>query len=164
MVRALVEPTVHRLGYELIAVHWGGGAKGPVLRLSIDSSAGIGADDCVQVSAQVSPLLDEADPIRGHYKLEVSSPGIDRPVERLEDFHRFCGYRSKILLFEGHPRRRYTGELAGVEGEEVLVVVDGQEHRVDYDTIERAHLVLDLDEYERLAKTLDAAPPKEISE
>jgi len=160
-VRAIIEPTVRRLGYDLIAVQWAGDQKGFVLCLFIDGPGGIGADDCAQVSVHVSPLLDEADPIRGRYKLEVSSPGIDRPLERLEDFQRFDGCRSKILLFEGHPRRRYTGVLAGVDGEEVLIVVDGQEHKVDYDAIEKAHLVLDLHEYEQ---TRHAAPPKESPE
>lgn len=149
-IRDLVEPTVQRLGFDLVAVEWAGG----VLRLSLDGPEGIGADQCVAVSRRLSLLLDEADPIQGSYTLEVSSPGMERPVERLEDFRRFAGYRVKVRLLPGHPRRRYTGTIKGAEGEEVVLEVDGEEHRVDHESIERAHLDLDLDAYERLAAEL----------
>jgi ribosome maturation factor RimP len=149
-VREIVEPPIHRLGFDLVAVEWGTDRGRPVLRLSIDGPKGVGADDCAEVTFRVSPLLDEADPIDGSYALEVSSPGIERPVERLDDWRRLMGFRAKIRLFEGHPRRRYTGTITGVDGGQVVVNVDGAEHRIDFDSIERAHLVLDLDEFERL--------------
>jgi ribosome maturation factor RimP len=72
-------------------------------------------------------------------------------VERIEDFVRFVGSKAKLKLVEGHPRRRYTGLLAGVDGQDVLIQVDGTEHRIFLDTIERAHLVLSLEEYEELS-------------
>lgn len=153
-IRALVEPAVVRSGFDLVAVEWSGGRSGAILRLSIDGPDGVGADDCAEVSFRVSPLLDEADPISGPYNLEVSSPGIERPVQRLEDFQKLAGFRVKIRLFEGHPRRRYSGRIVGVDDHEVIVQADGQEHRLDFDSIERAHLVLDLDEYERLPAVL----------
>ncbi len=151
-VRDLVESTVQGLGYDLVAVEWVGGAMGPVLRLSIESPSGIDADDCATVSEHVSPILDESDPINVRYFLEVSSPGIDRPLQRASDFERFLGYRVKMRLVEGPPRRRYAGLIGPVDGEEVTVVVDGAEHRIPLDTVERAHLVLDLDEYKKLAE------------
>lgn len=156
-LRDLVEPTVNRLGFDLVAVELTGDVGRRVLRLSIDGPQGVGADDCAAVSFRVSPLVDEADPLKGSYHLEVSSPGIERPVQRLGDFARLAGFRAKLRLFEGHPRRRYSGRLAGVDGHEILVVADGQEHRLDYESIERAHLVLDLDEYERLPEVLYGA-------
>ena len=75
---------------------------------------------------------------------------MDRPIERVADFARFAGRKVKLKLVEGHPRRRYTGQLAGVDGQDVLIQVDGTEYRIFLDTIERAHLVLTLEEYKEL--------------
>jgi ribosome maturation factor RimP len=157
-IRTLVESTISRLGFDLVAVEWGGG----LLRLSIDrppSSAGAGdapggisAEDCARVSEQLSPLLDAEDPIPSRYTLEVSSPGIERPVQRREDFERFVGFRVRLRLSEGPPRRRYVGVIGPIEQDELLISVDGAIHRIPLDLIERAHLVLDLDEYQKLAE------------
>lgn len=153
-IRSLIEPAVKRLGFDLVAVEWVGDTRGSILRVSIDSPHGIAAKDCAEVSRYIEPLLDESDPISSGYKLEVSSPGIERPVQRLSDFVRFVGYQAKIRLEEGHPRRRYTGRLAGVDGDEITLEVDGMEHVLRHDTIQRAHLVLGLDEYQKLAEVL----------
>lgn len=169
-VRAVVEPSVERLGYDVVAVEWLGGGYGRILRISIERqlrlisqpgdsqsgdpqpAPGITPEDCARVSEAVSPILDEADPIEGKYVLEISSPGIDRPVQRPQDYARFVGYRLKLRLIEGHPRRRYTGELRGLEDDEIVVQVDGTDHRIALDTVERANLVLSLDEYQSLAE------------
>ena len=151
-LRTLVEPAVERLGFELVAVEWLNGRRGPILRLSIDRTDGVNAEHCAAVSATVSPILDEADPVSGAYHLEVSSPGIDRPVQRAEDFERFLGYRIKLRLVEGHPRRRYTGILQAFDDGEITLVVDGQPHTLTLDSVERANLVLDLTEYQALAQ------------
>lgn len=151
-IRALVEPTVERHGFGLVAVEWVGGREGRILRLSIDAPGGVNAEDCARISDQLSPLLDADDPIDAPYHLEVSSPGIERPVQRRSDFERFRGYRVKIRLLEGPPRRRYVGTIGPLDGDEVLVHVDGEDHRIPLDLIERAHLVLDLDEYMKLAE------------
>jgi ribosome maturation factor RimP len=161
-LRTLVESAVERLGYDLVAVEWVSDGRGLILRLSIDAPGGIGADDCAHVSHHVSQLLDEHDPIEGSYTLEVSSPGIDRPLQRTSDFVRFVGYRAKVRLVEGHPRRRFTGVLRGVEGDTVRILVDGQEYTFPVDAVEKAHLVLDLDEYQRLAE--GSAPSSEPDE
>lgn len=151
-IRTLLEPAVERLGFDLVGVEWVGDRRGPILRLSIDAPGGVDARDCVRVSHHVSPLLDADDPIDASYNLEVSSPGIDRPVQRVEDFERFLGYRVKIRLAEGPPRRRYTGTIGPIEEGELRLLVDGTEHRLPLDLIERAHLVLTLEEYQRLAE------------
>lgn len=150
-VRTLIEPTVVRLGFDLIAVEWSGGRQGPILRVSIDAPAGVNADDCALVSEHLSPLLDAEDPIASSYHLEVSSPGIERPVQRRQDFERFVGYRVRIQLSEGPPRRRYVGVIGLLDGDELRLSVDGAEHRIPLDLIERAHLVLSLDEYSALS-------------
>lgn len=150
-IREITEPTVTRRGFELVAVEWLGGEHGGTLRLSIDGPQGVSAENCAQMSHHLSPLLDEADPISGHYRLEVSSPGIDRPVQRTSDFVRFQGYRVKIRLVPGPPRRRYTGTLVGVEGDFLRVLAEEQEHLISLEDIEMAKLVLDLDEFAALA-------------
>lgn len=151
-IRTLLEAPVERLGFDLVGVEWVGDRRGSILRLSIDAPGGVDARDCVRVTHHVSPLLDADDPIDTAYTLEVSSPGIDRPVQRVEDFERFAGYRVKIRLAEGPPRRRYTGTIGPVEDGELRILVDGAEHRLPLDLIERAHLVLTLDEYQKLAE------------
>jgi len=169
-VRDVVESAVQRAGFDLVAVEWTGNPAGKaVLRLSIDQEPGVGggvsAGDCARVSRTIEPLLDAADPVKGSYILEVSSPGIERPVQRLADFARFKGYRARIRLEPGPPRRRFTGELLGTRGDDVLISVDGQEHDFHVDTIERAHLDLSLDQFEALGKEgapiLDITPPAE---
>jgi ribosome maturation factor RimP len=157
-VRELVEPTIQRLGFDLVAVELLGGVRRAVLRLSVQ---GVGADDCATISHRISPLLDEADVIKGSYDLEVSSPGIDRPVQRHSDFRRFVGYRVRLRLEEGLPRRRYAGTLVRVDGDDIVVEVDGEHHVVSFESIERAQLVLDLEEYARLADGLPPLPEAE---
>jgi ribosome maturation factor RimP len=159
IIRDLVEPAVERMGFDLVAVEFTTGRRRALLRLSIDGSNGVGADDCARVSLWLSPLLDDADPISAAYDLEVSSPGIERPVQRLSDFARFVGFRVRVRLEEGMPRRRYTGVVAGVEGQDVHLLVDGVTHELAFDTIDRAHLVLDLEEYTRLAQSSPGTTP-----
>lgn len=155
-IRVLIEPTVERLGFDLVAVEMLSEQRGPILRVSIDKVGGIAAHDCSRVSGHVSQILDESDPLEGSYHLEVSSPGIERPVQRLVDFGKFEGFTCKVRLAEGTRRRRFTGKLAGIDGNEVRIVVDGEERRFDFDTVERAHLVLDLEEFQRIAELTGA--------
>jgi ribosome maturation factor RimP len=152
-VRELLEPSIHHLGFELVAVEWAAGDQGKVLRLSIDHSKGITAQNCADVTHMVSPVLDDADPISQRYALEVSSPGMQRPVQLPADFERFAGYRAKVRLVAGHPRRRFTGTIAGFSDDEVAILVDGVEHKLHLDDIERAHLDLTLEEYQAMART-----------
>ncbi len=157
-IRELVEPTIQRMGFDLVAVEWGGGRRRPTLRLSVDAPGGIGADDCAAVSRRVSLLLDEADPISAAYVLEVSSPGMERPMQRLSDFRRFVGYTVRLRLVEGLPRRRFTGELKAVHGEVLSIEVDGEVHEIDFEDVEHGQLVLTLEEYDALKEGLPADP------
>lgn len=157
-VRDLIEPVVHRMGFDVVAIEWVSGARRPVLRISVDGAEGVGADDLAQISHRVSPLLDAEDPIPGAYDLEISSPGIERPVQRVDDFRRFTGYQAKIRLEPGFPRRRYTGELRGVVDGMVRIDVAGELHEVPFDGIEACHLVLDLETYAALAEGLPPIP------
>ena len=146
-LRTLLEPSIDGLGLELVAVEWMGGPRRGTLRISVDRAGGVSAQDCAMVSRRISPILDVEDPVSGAYQLEVSSPGMERPLQRIEDFERFKGYRARIRLESGLARRRYTGRLLGVSGADVLVSCEGEEMCLPHDSIERAHLLLTLDEY-----------------
>jgi ribosome maturation factor RimP len=139
LVRGVVEP----MGYELVGVELtSGGRGGEILRVYIDREGGIMLDDCSAVSHQLSGVLDVEDPIRGEYSLEVSSPGLARPLFELAHFGRFQGERVKLKL--ARPlggRRNFTGMLRGVEGDVVLLEVDGELVRIDFDQIDSAKLV-----------------------
>jgi len=139
LVREVVEP----LGYELVGVEYlSGGASGSILRIYIDHENGILVDDCVKVSHQVSGVLDVEDPIRENYDLEVSSPGLDRPLFTKEHFDRFKGSQAKIRLSEKmFGRRRFAGMILGTLEDDVLVQVDGEEFSLPIELIEKARLV-----------------------
>jgi len=139
LVRGVVEP----MGYELVGVELTSGPRGgELLRVYIDREGGILLDDCATVSHQLSGVLDVEDPIRGEYALEVSSPGLARPLFELAHFARFAGSQVKLKL--GAPldgQRNFKGVLAGVEGDEVLLQVDGELLRIDFGQIDSAKLV-----------------------
>ena len=139
----LVRPAVEALGYELVGVELiERGKEGALLRVYIDSEDGVDVDDCGAVSHQVSGVLDVADPIRGHYYLEVSSPGFDRPLFYPEHFERFKGCKARLKLagkFEG--RRKLVGVLGGLEGDCVVIEEQGETYRVPLDQIDTARLV-----------------------
>lgn len=160
-VRGIAESTVERLGCELVAVHITGDRSGPVLRLFIDRAGGVDMAVCAHVSRALSPEFDVEDPLPGRYRLEVSSPGIDRPVERPVDFQRFAGFQVKVRMLPDTGRKRYVGELRGLDGEHVLVHEhpDKPAHRIPFEHIDRAQLVLTTEEYLRLGK--EGLPPVE---
>ena len=143
-LRELIEPAVTALGYELVGVEFTHGKTG-VLRVYIDHPEGIGVDDCEAVSHQVSGILDVEDPIRGRYTLEVSSPGLDRPLYRARDFERFAGSEVNLrLLAPLEGRRKFTGVLNGMrDGRVVLQMNDDEELVVALDEIDQARLVPD---------------------
>ncbi len=150
-IRARVEPVLAAMELDLVAVEMTSDGRSALLRLSVDREGGVGIRECVRATRKISELFEEADPISGAYRLEVSSPGIERPVERVEDFARFAGLKCKFRLVEGAPKRRFTAVLDGVEeGHRIRVRDLGEAWSVDIDDVERAHLVLDLEEFERL--------------
>ena len=139
---ALLEPEVNALGYELVELDAPSPGGHRVLRLYIDSQDGIGLDDCERVSHQVSGLLDVEDPIEGHYSLEVSSPGLDRPLRTPEHFRRQAGHLARVVLVPGRPgRRRYKGRIRGVEGDVLELETDGGPVSLPLEAIESARLV-----------------------
>lgn len=145
-LRKLIEPTVTAMGYELVGVEFRRGRQG-LLRVYIDREDGITVDDCQKVSYQVSGLLDVEDPIQGHYSLEISSPGLDRPLFRPDDFVRFSGRRVRLKLavpIEG--RRKLSGLLLGLEDRQLgLRMENGEEIQVSLDNVDQAHLIPDFD-------------------
>ncbi len=144
-LHSLLEPTVTGLGYELVGVEMVGAKGNRTLRVYIDTPAGVRVEDCEAVSHQVSGVLDVEDPIEGAYNLEVSSPGLDRPIFKAVDYDRFSGERIRLRLLEPHEgRRRIKGVLGGLDGEQVMVRdADGSELRVPLELIDRARLDLE---------------------
>ncbi|MBU6469980.1 MAG: ribosome maturation factor RimP [Gammaproteobacteria bacterium] len=133
----IIEPAVNGLGYELVDLEF----QGKLLRLYIDQPQGVTLDDCEQVSRQISAVLDVADPIPGAYTLEVSSPGLDRPLRKPADFSAQAGKRARIeLTLPLNGRRRFAGTLRGVEHDEVLIEVDGAMFRLPCTQIAKARL------------------------
>lgn len=138
----MLAPTVTALGYELWGLELVSQGRHSVLRLYIDAPEGVNVDDCARVSRQVSAVLDVEDPLADQYTLEVSSPGMDRPLYTLEQFQRYVGEQVNVRLrvsFEG--RRRFNGRLVGVEGDDVVVQVEDHEYLLPIDMIDKANLV-----------------------
>ena len=138
----LLEPTVERLGYELVDLEVRLGGKGGLVRVFIDKPDGIDLDDCETVSRAVSALLDVEDPVPGNYNLEVSSPGLDRKLTKVEHFQRFEGETVKVQMrFPIEGRRRFRGTLVSSDDENIVVEVDGESHSLPLKTIDTARLV-----------------------
>lgn len=141
-ILASVEPVVRAMGYDLVGVEYGGGPGNARLRVYIEAADGITLDDCAAVSEQLSASLDVDDPIPGAYVLEVSSPGLNRPLFAAADFERFRGSRVFVRLEQAlEGRRRFKGTLVGLEGDIAVVEVDGHAWRLPLDSIEEAHVV-----------------------
>jgi ribosome maturation factor RimP len=141
-LQAMIAPAVTALGYELWGIEFHSHSHTPVLRVFIDSENGINVDDCAAASRQISGVLDVEDPISSEYTLEVSSPGMDRPLFTLDQFQRYQGETIKVKLrapFEG--RRNFRGRLTGVEGDEVIVVVDAHEYLLPIELIDKANVI-----------------------
>jgi ribosome maturation factor RimP len=138
----LFNPVVSAMGYELLGIEHIAQGRHSVLRIFIDQESGITLDDCEQVSRQVSALLDVEDPIKGNYSLEVSSPGMDRPLFEAEHFRRYIGEVAQIRLsfpFEG--RRKFQGTIEAVDGEQIKLRVEGETYEFNLDDMDTAHLV-----------------------
>jgi len=145
-IEGLVRPTIEGLGYLLVRVQVSGRQR---LRVQIMAERAddqpMMVDDCADLSRALSAVLDVDDPIDAAYTLEISSPGIDRPLVRLADFDRFIGKEAHVELFRPiDGRRRFRGRLAGTRGERVLLALDGTdgELEVAHADIQRAKLVL----------------------
>lgn len=137
----LLQPGAQALGYELVAVELSGGDTS-IVRIYIDTPNGITVDDCAKASRQFSAILDVEDPISNRYTLEVSSPGMDRPLAKPKHFQDVIGQDVKIkmiTLIDG--RRRFTGELIEANNEFAVVEVDGEQTELPYNEMDKARLV-----------------------
>ena len=137
----MLDATVEALGFELWGVEYLSQGRHSVLRIYIESDKGITVDDCAAVSAQVGSVLDVEDPITGEYTLEVSSPGVDRLLFKLEQYADYVGEMVELRLrsaFEG--RRNFKGTLTGIEGEDVVVQVDDHEYLLPHGAVEKARV------------------------
>ena len=140
----LLEPPVEALGYELADLDVRVGRHG-LLRIYVDKEDGVNLADCELVSRQLSAFLDVEDPLPGHYVLEVSSPGLDRPLRTLEHFRRFRDCRAKVRLREPRESRRMlNGRLLGIRDESIVMDVDGEIWRLQPAEIASARLVSNL--------------------
>ena len=139
---SLLEPTIERLGFELSDLEAKLGGKGGVVRIFIDHPDGISVDDCEKVSRAVSALLDVEEPLPGQYSLEVSSPGLDRKLTKVDHFQRFAGKTVKVQMrFPIEGRKRFRGTLVSSNNENIVVEVDGESHSLPMATIDTARLV-----------------------
>lgn len=142
-LQELLAPVITGLGYELIGiVRLPQGGHNVLLRVYIDSPVGITLSDCERVSYQVSGVLEVNNPIPGHYTLEVSSPGLDRPLFTLDHFRKEIGHKVKVHLNRPiNERRNFTGILQQVQEHNVIIVADGTEYCLSYEEIKKAHVV-----------------------
>ena len=146
-VTALAEQLLSSLGMELVDLEYKREGREMILRLFIDKDGGVNLDDCAAVSRELSEVLDVEDIISEHYSLEVSSPGLDRPLKKIEDFQRFKGRLVKIRTFEplpddaGNKRKTFLGELKGLENGMVLLALkEGQNAAIPYEKVAKANL------------------------
>lgn len=143
-VESMISPAVTDMGFDIVRVQLSGDRR-RTLQIMAEPTDGreMTVDDCADISRAVSAILDVEDPIADAYSLEVSSPGLDRPLVKLADFDRFAGFEAKIeltALMDG--RRRFKCRVKGTEGNEVLVDVDGESLRIDYGNIAKAKLIV----------------------
>lgn len=146
-VQELIEPAAKSFGLELVLVQYRRESSGWILRILVDRPGGVSIDDCAELSREVSSLLDVEDLIPGAYRLEVSSPGLDRPLVRPEDFERFAGKLVTLrTLVPVDGRRNFKGTLDGLQGDSVVIRIDEESYEIEFAQIEKANLVPALEE------------------
>lgn len=139
----IITPVIEDMGFELVRVRLQGGKTNTLQIMADRPEGGINVDDCAEISVAVSATLDVEDPLEDAYHLEVSSPGIDRPLTRIKDFATFEGYEAKLETNQPiDGRKRFKGVLAGVEGDEVLVNIEEGTIGLNFDWLSDAKLVL----------------------
>ena len=143
-IERIIAPSLAALGYEVVRVHLSN-ARPPILQVMAEraSDGGMNVDDCETVSRTVSALLDVEDPISGAYMLEVSSPGIDRPLTRPKDYERFAGFEAKVEMHRAvNGQKRFRGKLLGLAGDAVKLETEKGETALPLADIDNAKLVL----------------------
>jgi len=142
----LLEPVVETLGYELVLLEYSPNSQNSLLRLYIDAPGGIGLGDCEKVSREVAALMDVEDPINVAYSLEVSSPGLDRPLAKPAHFERFMNEQARIqLVAPKNGRRRFVGWIRAAGEQSVTLETEQGAVEIEYSEMERARLVPDYD-------------------
>lgn len=144
-VERIIAPALDDMGYEIVRVRLLGDRDRRHLQVMVERSdqAGMNVDDCASISRAVSALLDVEDPIAGPYELEVSSPGIDRPLTRLRDFERFAGFRARVEMREPiDGQRKFRGQVIGVANDCVKLELDQGVAELPFDGIESAKLLM----------------------
>ena len=139
----IAQPVIQDLGFELVLLEF----KSGVLQILAENpqTGNLSLDDCTAINKMLSPVLEVEDPIPGAYTLEVSSPGIDRPLVKANDFEKYAGFEAKLELDDGvgdEGRKRFRGKLTGVDKEFVTMIVDNVEIRFEMAAIKKARLVL----------------------
>ncbi len=138
----MLRPAVEEVGKELLGIEFISAGKHSVLRLFIDHENGIDVDDCAEVSRQVGAILDVEDPISTEYNLEVSSPGLDRPLFSLAHYQAVIGETVNIKLsLPLNGRRKFKGVLAAIENDTLVVTVDGEDYELVFSNIDKGNLV-----------------------
>lgn len=143
-IEEIIAPTIQDMGYQVVRIQMQGD-RHPTLQIMAErlDRKMMNVDDCADISNAISPLLDVHDPIEDEYSLEISSPGVDRPLVRREDYERFAGFEAKIEmadLIDG--RKRFTGRVAGLVDDTVQILVDGETQDLPFEDIVKAKLVL----------------------
>lgn len=138
----MLRPAVEETGKELLGVEFISSGNNSILRLFIDHENGIDVDDCAEVSRQVGAILDVEDPISSEYNLEVSSPGLDRPLFDLEHYKAVIGETVNIKLsIPLNGRRKFKGELSAIEKDDLIVIIDGEDYQLAFGNIDKGNLV-----------------------
>ena len=142
----IIQPLVEDLGYEFVGLEYTSAARHSVLRIYIDQEKGVDVEDCATVSREVAAIMDVKDPIKGQYTLEVSSPGLERPLFTAAHYREFIDYLVKINLYGPQDgRRKFQGPIMAVSEEGVTLEQDGVEVILSFDNISKASLVPDYD-------------------
>lgn len=141
-LKVMLDPVITGMGFLFWGVDYSARGKHSLLRVYIDHEDGITVDQCAEVSRQISAVMDVEDPIAHNYTLEVSSPGMDRPLFTLEQFAAYVGEWVDVRLrapFEG--RRKFKGVLTAIEDQDICVTVDGSDYLLPVESIERANII-----------------------
>ena len=159
LIENLIEPSIAAAGYELVRVRFmGGGGKTLQVMVERQDRRPITVDDCAEVSRLISTLLEVEDPVPSSYVLEVSSPGIDRPLVRIGDYSRFLGFEAQIETGRQiNGQRRFRGRIEGVKGELVKLDCSGNKADIPFDEIQNASLILTDDLIEAAQREAQAA-------
>ena len=143
-IENLISPTIEILGFEIVRIEVLGEIN-PSLQIMAEriDEAGMNVDDCAQISRAVSAILDIEDPITNAYTLEVSSPGMDRPLVKRKHFERFAGAEIRLeKRGQGDEQRRYRGDLRGIKGDDVVLLIKGEEILIPFADVQKAKIVI----------------------